>query len=133
MTGPQQVAVALYDALNAADLPAMRALLSPDVIGKVSDLVTAPEHQGAQALLEHLRSRRALGEASYRIDSWEFQDHPQPELFAMALVRHSALVDGERLTTESLHVLRVDDGLLTLFAASLPAGQIDGRWLALVA
>ena len=134
VTGPERVANALYEALNTDDLPAVQALLAKEAIGKVSDLVIAnPELHGAEALFVHLRRRRALGDGSYRLDSWEFQDHPSPERFAMAMVRHSALFGGERLTTEALHVFRVEGDQVALFAASLPVGDIDGRWLALVA
>lgn len=134
MTGAREVTSALYDALNAADLAAVAALLAPGVTGSLRDLVTSQaEYQGADALLAHLRSRRAIADASYRIDDWSFQEHPQPERFAMAVVRHSAVVDGDRLSAESLHVVRVDDGLIAALTASLPSGEIDGRWLALVA
>ncbi len=134
MNGPERVANALYEALNADDLAAVQDLLAKEATGQVSDLVSAtPELRGAEALLEHFRRRRALGEGSYRIDSWEFQDHPAPERFAMVMVRHSAVFGGDRLSTEALHVFRVEDDRVALFAASLPSGDIDGRWLALVA
>jgi len=134
MTGPQQIAVALYEALSAEDFATIRELLAPDVVGKVSDVVAPQtEHQGADALVDHLRRRRGLGDGSYRIDSWEFQDHPKPDRFASVLVRHSAVFAGERIASECLHVLRIEDGRVALLAASLPAGEVDGRWLGLVA
>ncbi len=134
VTGPQQVAAALYEAVNTEDFNAVRALLAADVIGKVSDIVQpVREHVGADALLDHFRRRRALGEGSYRIDSWTFEDHPQPASFAAVLVRHSAVFAGERVTSETLHILRAEEGRIALLGASLPAGEVDGRWLGLVA
>ncbi len=134
MTGPQQIATSLYEALNAEDFTAVRELLAPNVVGKVSDVVAAQtEHQGADALLDHLRRRRGLGDGSYRIDGWDFDEHPKPDRFATVVVRHSAVFAGERIASECLHVLRVEEGRIILLVASLPGGEVDGRWLGLVA
>ena len=134
MTAPQLVAAALYEALNAGDFAAVLALLAPDVLGQISDLAPPhTEHRGTDALVDHLRRRRALGEGSYRIDGWSFEDHPKLDDFAVALVCHSAIFAGERVSSETMHVLRIDDDRIVLLGASLPAGQVDGRWFGLVA
>lgn len=134
MTGPQHVAAALYEAINVEDFTAVRALLAPDVVGKVNDLAApVTEHQGADALVEHLLRRCALGESSYRIDGWEFHEHPKPDHFAKAEVRHSAMFAGDRIASVALHIMRIEEGRIALMVASLPSGDVDGRWLGLVA
>lgn len=113
---PAQVMTAAYTAFGAGDMPALGALLAPDILWQVSD--TGPlngTYHGPDEVFAFLGELREQTGGSF---SLAIETVLGDDTHACALVRESATRAGRALDAAAVHVFTVEGGRITAFSGS---------------
>jgi ketosteroid isomerase-like protein len=125
---PADVATSLLRAFNDGDLDRMRELMDPGLVAWVTDAAGEPQAvTGADAYLGRIAAMN-LPAVSYRVtptqDPVSLENH-----LILLMVEVTAERDGRRLHNFAAHVLRLRDGLVTVWRmADAKPAESDRFW-----